>query len=80
MLKIGPTLNMERFRRMQRIESLIDRLSDRGTELMGRAIATGGVGLEYQKCVMGIMVASNRCLRLAAYVNELARPTNRRTA
>ena len=80
MLNARPTLNIQKYRHVERIEALIDRLSERGTEFMGRAIATGGIGVEYERCVIGIMVASSRCLKLAAYVNELARPTNRRTA
>lgn len=74
------TLKIKKFRRVDRIRGLLRRLDDRGSKFMDRAVACRGDEAEYQRCVDGIMAVANRCLKLSAYVDEMAAPTNRRYA
>jgi hypothetical protein len=74
------TLKIKRYRRADRIVEILARLDRRGKDFMDRAIACGGDQAEYNRCVAGTMAAANRCMRLSAYVDDLARPTNRRYA
>lgn len=57
--------------RAARIENLIDRLDDRGAELMHAAVEYR-CGRRYDECLDGIRIIAGRCQKLAAYINGLS--------
>lgn len=79
-MNMETTLKIKDYRRVDRIVELLAKLDRRGKAFMDRAIACGGDQAEYLRCITGAMAASNRCMRLSAYVDDMAMSTNRRYA
>jgi hypothetical protein len=69
---------MEAVQRVARIEDIINRLDCRGKKFMDEAVENCK-SPRFEEYVARLTINTNRCRRLAAYINRLSRP-KRRTA
>ncbi len=75
-LNEGGVINMQAVQKVARIEAIINRLDDRGAELMGEAIANCR-SPRFDDYVARIAVITKRCQRMARYINGLSGPRRR---
>lgn len=75
----GVVIDMEKFRRLRRIDAVVDRIDRRGSEMMDRAIGDRD-GVRWLEYVAAIKVLKDRCIRVAAMADEAAATSRRRTA